>query len=161
MTDTVVSDIMRTRIPKLKRTDGVAAVAKALSQSGLPGLPVVDGDEIVGIVTESDMIERQADVEAPTALPFFDAIFMIDAGRKYENELRHVLARTAEDMMTHPVLSIRASATINQLATLMVTDHVNPVPVVDGENKLVGIVSRSDLVKILARLEAEVEGETE
>jgi CBS domain-containing protein len=158
--EALVSDIMRTEFPRLARTDGVAAVAKALSGSGLPGLPVIDGDKIVGIVTESDVIERQADVEAPTPLPFLDAIFMIDAGRKYEDELRRVLARTAEEMMTHPVLSIRASATINQLATLMVTDHVNPVPVVDADNKLVGIVSRSDLVKILARLENDGEGET-
>jgi CBS domain-containing protein len=159
--DTLVSDIMRTKIPRLARTDGVAAVAKKLSGSGLPGLPVLDGDKIVGIVTESDIIGRQADVEAPTPLPFLDAIFMIDAGRRYEDELRRVLARTAEEMMTHPVFSIRASATINQLATLMVTDHVNPVPVVDAENKLVGIVSRSDLVKIIARLEADGAGETE
>ncbi len=161
MPDTLVSDIMRTQVAKLNRTDSVAQVAKALSRSGLPGLPVVDGDTIIGIVTESDLIERQADIEAPTPLPFLDAIFMIDAGRKYEEELRHVLARTAEEMMTHPVFNIRASATIDQLATLMVTDHVNPVPVVDDQNKLVGIVSRSDLVKIIARLEADDEGQPE
>ena len=152
---------MRTTVTRLNRTDSVARVAKALSGSGLPGLPVVDGDEIVGMVTESDLIERQADIEAPTPLPILDAIFMVDAGRKYEDELRHVLARTAEEMMTHPVFNIRASATIEQLATLMVTDHVNPVPVVDDENRLVGIVSRSDLVKIIAALEAGDDGDRE
>ena len=160
MPDTLVSDIMRTDVAKLRRTDSVAQVARALSESGLPGLPVLDGDSIVGIVTESDLIERQADVEVPTPIPFLDAIFTIDSGRKFEEELRHVLARTAEEMMTHPVFNIRASATIDELATLMVTDHVNPVPVVDQVGKLVGIVSRSDLVKIIAKLEADDEGET-
>ncbi len=155
MADTLVSDIMRTQVPRLARTDGVAAVAKAIVQSGLPGLPVVDNGVVVGIVTESDLIERQADVEAPTSLPFLDAIFRIDAGRKYEDEVRHVLASTAGEIMTHPVFNIRASATIEQLATLMVTDHVNPVPVVDENDVLVGIVSRSDLVNFIAQLEAD------
>ena len=161
MADTFVSDIMRTQVPRLKRSDGVAAVARAIVQSGLPGLPVVDNEIVVGIVTESDLIERQADIEAPASLPFFDAIFRIDAGRKYADEVRHVLATTAEEIMTHPVFNIRASATIEQLATLMVNDHVNPVPVVDDANKLVGIVSRSDLVKFIAQLEADGDADAE
>jgi CBS domain-containing protein len=152
--DTLVSDIMRAEFPRLSRTDTIGEVARALSSSDLPGLPVVDNDHVVGIVTESDLIERQADVEAPTPLPFLDAIFLVDAGRKYRDEIRRVLAHTAEEVMTHPVLNIRASATMNQLATLMVTDHVNPVPVLDHDDRLVGIVSRSDLVRYIAGLES-------
>jgi CBS domain-containing protein len=159
--DNLVSDIMRTRVPKLNRSDGVAAVARAIVQSGLPGLPVVEDDIVVGLVTESDLIERQADVEPPFPLPFLGGVFRIDAGRKYDEEMRKVLATTAGEMMTHPVFNIRASATIEQLATLMVNDHVNPVPVLDDDNKLVGIVSRSDLVKFIAQLEADSEPETE
>lgn len=155
MAETLVSQIMRTEVPRLSREDSIGRVAKMLSSCDLPGLPVVDGDTVVGMVTESDLIERQADVEAPTPLPFLDAVFLVDAGRKYRDELRHVLARTAEEVMTHPVLNIRATATMNQLATLMVTDHVNPVPVLDDDNRLVGIVSRSDLVKIIASLESD------
>jgi CBS domain-containing protein len=154
LAETLVSDIMRAEFPRLSRGDSIGQVARALSSSDLPGLPVVDGDRVVGIVTEADLIERQADVEAPTPLPFLDAIFLVDAGRKYRDEIRRVLARTAEEVMTHPVLNIRASATMNQLATLMVTDHVNPVPVLDRDDRLVGIVSRSDLVRYIANLES-------
>lgn len=157
MSDTLVSEIMRTPVPRLQRTDSIGRAAKLLSTSGLPGLPVVDDGNVVGIVTESDLIERQADVEAPTPIPFLDAIFLLDAGRKYGDEIRRVLARTAEEVMTHPVYNIRASATMNQLATLMVTDHVNPVPVLDEDNQLVGIIARSDLVKYIAGLESDEE----
>ena len=154
MAETYVSDIMRTEFPRLSRADSIGQVARVLSSSDLPGLPVVDGEHVVGIVTEADLIERQADVEAPTPLPFLDAIFLVDAGRKYRDEIRRVLARTAEEVMTRPVLNIRASATMNQLATLMVTDHVNPVPVLGQDDRLVGIVSRSDLVRYIANLES-------
>lgn len=154
MAETLVSDVMRTDFPRLGRQDSIGQVARTLSSSDLPGLPVVDGDRVVGIVTESDLIERQADVEAPTPVPFLDAIFLVDAGRKYRDEIRRVLAHTADEVMTRPVFNIRASATMNQLATLMVTDHVNPVPVLDDDDRLVGIVSRADLVRHIANLES-------
>jgi CBS domain-containing protein len=55
--------------------------------------------------------------------------------------------------MSSPVVSIRDSATLEQIATLMIDDGVNPVPVLDDANTLVGIVSRADLVRVIARLE--------
>jgi CBS domain-containing protein len=125
-----------------------------MAESGLPGVPVVEEGEIVGIVGESDLVARQADVEVPTVVPFLDAIFVLDGGRDFDDELRRVMAVTAGDLMTSPVYNIRASASLGQLATLMLDHRVNPVPVVDDEYALVGIVTRADLVRVVARLEA-------
>jgi CBS domain-containing protein len=55
--------------------------------------------------------------------------------------------------MTSPVFSIRESATLAQVATLMLDQGVNPVPVVDDDLNITGIVSRGDLVRVIARLE--------
>jgi CBS domain-containing protein len=65
------------------------------------------------------------------------------------------LAVTARELMTHPVISILHSATLEQVATLMVDRRINPVPVVDDNHSLIGIVSRRDLVRVIARMEAE------
>ena len=148
-----VADLMRTDVPVVAPADSIATVARLMAEHGLPGVPVVDAGEIVGIVTEGDLVAREADVTVPTILPFLDAIFVADAGRDFDEELRRVLAVTAGELMSSPVYNIRASATLMQLASLMVEQRVNPVPVVDDELSLVGIVSRADLVRVIARLE--------
>ncbi len=156
MPEATVRDLMRTDVPIASPSDSIATVARLLADSGLPGVPVVDDDgEIAGIVTEKDLIARQADVDIPTPLPFFDAIFELDGGRDFDEELRHVLAVTAGDLMTHPVFNVLDTATLSQVATLMVEEGVNPIPVIDHQSRqLIGIVSRADLVRVIARMEA-------
>jgi len=148
-----VADIMRTDVPFVAPDDPIATVARLMAVSGLPGVPVVKDGAIIGIVTETDLIVREADVEVPTPVPFLDAIFMLDGGRDFDDDMRHVLAVTARDLMTSPVFNIKQSATIGQLATLIVDERVNPVPVVGDDLELVGIVSRADLVRVIAKLE--------
>jgi CBS domain-containing protein len=152
--DPTVSEIMRTDVPIVSPDDSIATIARLMSASGLPGVPVVQDGEIVGIVTESDIIAREADVEFPTPVPFLDTIFQIDSGRDFEEELRYVLAVTARDLMTTPVINIKQSATLQQLATVIIDEKVNPLPVLDDNLNLVGIVSRADLVRVIAKLEA-------
>ncbi len=153
MAEPNVGDVMRREVPVVTPAHSVAAVARIMAESGLPGVPVLDGEEIVGIVTESDIIAREANVDVPSVVPFLDAIFVADGGRDFDEDLRHVLATTAGDLMSSPVYNILASATLTQLATLMLDEKVNPVPVLNEERLLVGIVSRADLVKVIARLE--------
>jgi CBS domain-containing protein len=148
---------MRTEVPTAAPGDSIASVARLLAESGLPGVPVVENGEVVGLVTENDLISRQAEIDVPESAVFFDAIFSIDVGRQLDDELQKILATTAAEVMTHPVYNIKASATLDQLATLMVTEHVNPVPVLDDALALVGIVTRGDLVKVIARREAAAE----
>ena len=157
MPETTVRDLMRSEVPVAAQSDSIATVARLMAESGLPGVPILDdASEIVGIVTEKDLIARQADVEVPTPLPFLDAIFELDGGRDFEEDLRHVLAVTAGDLMTSPVYNVLDTATLSQVATLMVDENVNPIPVLDHQSRvLVGIVSRADLVRVIARLESE------
>lgn len=154
MAEPTVADIMRTDVPFVSPDDSIATVARLMAVSGLPGVPVVENGEIVGIIGETDLIAREADVEVPTPVPFLDAIFSIDAGRPFKEELRQVLAVTARDLMTRPVYNIKQNARLHQLATLIVDENVNPVPVLDDDLRLVGIVSRADLVKVIAKLES-------
>ena len=148
-----VADVMRRPVPTVSPSDSIATVARLIVEHNLPGVPVVDDNEIVGIVTESDLVAREADVSVPTVVPFLDALFVADAGRDFDEDMRRVLALTAGDLMSAPVYNIRSSATLEQIATLMVERRVNPVPVVGEGLNLVGIVSRADLVRVIARLE--------
>jgi CBS domain-containing protein len=155
---------MRTDFSTLSPEDSIATVARQIAGSGLPGLPVVENGEIIGIITEADIIMREAEVDVPAPSTFFDLIFSIDAGQDFGEELQKVVAITARELMTHPVFNVLESATLEQVATLMIDRRVNPIPVVDNNHALVGIVSRTDLVRVIARLEGEAgqsEAETE
>lgn len=156
-----VADLMRVDVPTLARADSVARVAKLIANAHVPGLAVVEDGEIIGIVTESDLVTRQSDFTPPGVISVLDAVFATDVGWDYDDEVRRALALTAGDLMTHPVYSIRERATLAEVATLMHQFRVNPVPVVDDAGRIVGLVSRADLVHVIARLEADLDENTE
>ena len=84
-----------------------------------------------------------------------DAVFFADAGTPFDDDVRHVLATTAGQLMSAPVISIRDIATLSELATLMLRRRINPVPVIDEERRIVGLATRTGLVEMIARLESE------
>ena len=86
----------------------------------------------------------------PSVLPFFGAWFRFGT-HEYEEEMRRVLATTAVDLMSTTVYSIRDDATVDEVAELMYEREVNPVPVLSQQGRLLGIVSRSDLIRLMVR----------
>lgn len=159
--DPTVREIMQTDVATVSPDDTIATIATLLADARINGVPVVENDRMIGIITDSDIIAREADVDAPTVVPFLDAMLVADAGRSYEEEIRRALAVNARQLMSSPVISIRQTATLEQIATLMIDEGVNPVPVLDDADNLVGIVSRGDLVRVIARLESEGGGDDE
>jgi CBS domain-containing protein len=152
-TEPRVANLMRTGLPTLAPDDSVGRVAQLLVDHGVPGLPVVEAGEIIGLVSEGDLVSQHADFTPPGVVSVLDAVFVTDAGWDYDDEIRRALAMTARDLMSHPVYSIRARASLADVATLIHQRRVNPVPVVDDDGNLVGLVSSADLVRVIARLE--------
>jgi CBS domain-containing protein len=149
-----VRDVMRRDVPVASPTMTVGELARLLVEHRLPGLPVVRDGELVGIVTEADLIQREAQVEIPWIATILDAVIVADAGTPYADEVRHVLATTVEDLMSSPVVSIKDFATVSELATLMLQRRINPVPVLDEHRQIVGLATRTGIVELIARLEA-------
>jgi CBS domain-containing protein len=158
MPELTVRDIMVPDVPVASPATRIAELARLLVEHDLPGVPIVDGGELVGIVTEADLIQREAEIDMPKLATFFDAVLVADAGTSFEEELRRVTATTAGELMTSPVISIRAEATPSQLATLILRDRVNPVPVVDAQRRIIGLATRRRLVEMIAELEQGLDG---
>lgn len=151
--DPIVTHIMRKETPFVTPDATIATVAKQLVDLRIAGLPVVEDGNIIGIITEADIIAREADVDVPTPVPFLDAIFLADGGPSYDEEMRKVLAVTARELMTTPVINIKDTATLTEVATLIIDQRVNPIPVLDVDLNYVGIVSRRELVEVISALE--------
>lgn len=157
-----VASIMRKKVPVVGPDDTVGVVASMLANSDVPGVLVVGDGELLGIITESDIVTRKAEVDMPETVSFFGGYFQAgkahlpwnretrDDASDFDHEMRRVLATTARDLMTSPVINIDQDATVLDLATIMIDQNVNPVPVVTHDNRIVGIVSRKDLVKLIA-----------
>jgi CBS domain-containing protein len=152
--ESTVRDVMRREFPLADRRTTIAELAKMMVEHRVPGVPVIDQGELVGIVTEADLIQREAAVDSPSVVSFLDAIIVADAGTPFGEELRRVAATAAGELMTSPVISIRDIATIRELATLILQERINPVPVVDERRQIVGLATRSGIVELIARLEA-------
>lgn len=145
-----VRDIMTTEIIVVYRDTPVSEIARLMSQHKISGLPVLDADDqVVGIVTELDMMVRNTHFKLPQFIFIFDAMIPLETSHHYRERLEHVLGTTAQEIMSEPAVTIAPDATIEALADLMVDRHMNPIPVVEA-GRLLGIVSRSDIIRLMA-----------
>lgn len=154
--DQPVTQIMSANVQVTTVGASIPDVARLMHRHGVSGLPVLDDEgQLAGIITETDIISHEIQVDTPTYVPFLDAIIRMPWDTS-EDDLRRVLATTAGELMTHPVFSVTVDATVRDVATLMFERKVNPVPVLDRENRVVGIVSRSDIVQLIAEAESSI-----
>ncbi|MCS7255304.1 MAG: CBS domain-containing protein [Thermomicrobium sp.] len=144
-----VRALMTRDVVAISPTTSVGEIARLLWEHAISGVPVIDAERrVLGIVTEFDLIAREASFNAPLYVPFLDAFFKLP-GTGDETQLRKILATTAAEIMSSPAITIGPDETIEALATLMYRRRVNPVPVVDEDGRLIGIVSRSDLIWLM------------
>jgi CBS domain-containing protein len=146
-----VADIMTTTVIKVQPETRVSEVARLMSQHHLSGLPVVnEADEVIGVVTELDMMLRNTHFKLPDFIFIFDMMFPLELPGHYRERLEKALGTTAHELMSEPAVTVTPDATIDELVELLVKRRINPVPVVEDE-RLVGIVSRSDIIRLMAQ----------
>jgi CBS domain-containing protein len=148
-----VRDIMTQDVIFVTAETQVPDIARLLYKFNISGVPVMDNNRIVGIVTEEDLIIRTAIIETPHVFSLFDSVFYFGNKKEFERELSRTLATKASELMTDHVMTINQDAPVEELATLMMKKDINPVPVVNDAGELCGIVSRSDIVRLLALAE--------
>lgn len=145
-----VRDIMTREVVVAHPDTSVNLVAKLMDGKGVSGIPVVESERLVGIVTEVDLIVRNTRFEPPAFFQILDGRIPLETPSHYRKRIQHMLGALARDVMTDEVVTIGPDEELEVLAELMVKRRVNPVPVVD-QGRLVGIVSRADIIRMMAR----------
>lgn len=129
----------------------VRAAAQLMSENNVGSLPVVDGDRVVGIVTEGDLIMQDVKLEYPTYIHLLDGFIMYPPSTaRFESQLKKAVAAKVEDVMTKNPVTVQVDAPIEDVASLLADREVSRLPVLEGE-RLVGIVSKHDIVRAIAR----------
>ncbi|MDD4028798.1 MAG: CBS domain-containing protein [Caldisericia bacterium] len=144
--DEIVSDIMTKNLEKVYDDQCIDAVADILTKKGLNALPVVSHTEkLVGIITLGDLLLKA------TRTPLFDmwTTGIYDNTEDLLKEYKKIVGTDVKDVMsTHP-FTIKSTELVSRAATIMYRRKVKQLPVLDDEGKLVGIITATDVVKLL------------
>ncbi len=140
--------IMTKDVITVRPEDDVEKVARLLVEHQVSGVPVVDGEgKVVGIITEGDLVVQEKKVKAPAYSIILGGVIYLESLNKFFEQLKRTIAEQVEGLMTRKVYTVSPDEPVQDIATLMTEKNVNRLPVVDKEGKLLGIVTRQDVIK--------------
>jgi CBS domain-containing protein len=154
MAELTVGDVMQRDPVTISPDADLESLLRTLREHELPGLPAVDGDRLVGIVTENDLVLRSDDssVHLPHYFELFGGVVFLEPLQHLEDRLHKAFGNRVSDMMTADVETIAPDATVHEAARKISRSGHNRLPVVEGD-RLVGIVTRVDALEALTREE--------
>jgi CBS domain-containing protein len=148
----VVKDVMTPKVITVQKGTPFEVIAAALRQYRVSAFPVLDGaSQVIGVVSESDLLAKLAlGIEDDAVVPG-----MI-TGILRRQQLQKAHAVTAAELMTSPAFTVLPEDTVEQAARIMYLRNVKRLPVVDSGGRLAGIVSRSDVLAVYSRTDADI-----
>lgn len=148
---TTVADVM-THDPIVVRPETPLNEAiQILAERRISGLPVVnEAGELVGIVSETDLMWQETGVTPPAYIMFLDSVIYLKNPAAYERDLHKALGQTVGEVMSSDSISISPDKSLKDAAQLMHSREVRRLPVVDAQNHIVGILTRGDIVRAMA-----------
>ena len=148
---TLVRQVMTTDVLSFRPGDTVEAAARALSERRLGGAPVVDdAGVVVGLLEDDDLIVQDTRLHFPTVISVFGAYLELPSSlRHFESDLRKAVGATVADVMDADAPTCRPDDTLETVATTLHDRNASRMAVVDDDGRLVGVVSRGDLVRAI------------
>ncbi|MBE3036738.1 MAG: CBS domain-containing protein [Candidatus Atribacteria bacterium] len=153
MADLTAREIMNKKVITIKKDASINELSELLVNNKISGVPVLDENgNLAGIVSEGDIIVQNSDLHFPRYFKLLDAIIYLESLNKFKRSLQKHLATKVEDIMTVKVKTAGEDTPINEIADIMLDSRVNRLPVMDKNNKLVGIITRADILKSIVSM---------
>ena len=142
----LASEIMNKDVVSVSPNTPVLEAAKIISERNLDGIPVVDeSDHLVGIITEYDLITKTS----PINIGFIQQV-LSDIKSKNNGQSEDVTELTVKEVMNPEPLTLREDTTYEEVIQTFKDHHrVNPIPIIDDQNKVIGVISRYDVLRPL------------
>jgi len=148
----IVADVMTERVVAVNAFAPFKEIVRTMQEHRVSAVPVVDEDDrVMGVVSEGDLILKE-DPELEGSAHLFE-------GMQRRQDRSKAAGLVASQLMTAPAITVRPEATLGEAARLMHRKAIKRLPVVDAEGRIVGIVSRADLLKVFLRDDAEIASE--
>jgi CBS-domain-containing membrane protein len=135
-------DIMTREVVTVGRKTPLQEVAEKMTEKGISGVPVIEeGGKVAGVISEKDFLTRMGAKDTKT---FMGVVAECLKGKGCV--ALSVRAKQAEDIMSIPPITVDEDTTLMDITSIFSERKINRVPVIDNKNKLIGIVSREDVV---------------
>lgn len=139
-------DIMTPDVITVRPDTPLSELVQIMLRDGISAVPVVDGDSVVGIVSEGDLL-RRPELGTIPARPRW--LLMLGFPDRAAKSYTRTHGRTAGEVMSAPVVTVAEDAAVEDVAALMERHRVKRLPVLH-DGRMVGIVARADLMRALA-----------
>ncbi len=145
--DLKASDIMQAEWPVLGPDDTVEAVIRLFAESGISGAPVVEDGRLVGVLTEGDLIFRDAEIRSPGFLDILGGIVPLGDWDQYREETLKSAGVTVREVMTADPETITPETSLSEAATIMAERRRKLLPVAT-DDQLHGVLTRMDILTL-------------
>ncbi|NEP77538.1 MAG: CBS domain-containing protein [Okeania sp. SIO3B3] len=150
MTKTV-ADVMSNNPISVKPEMPLKEAIKILAEQRISGLPVVNEQEkLVGIVSETDLMWQESGVTPPPYIMLLDSVIFLDNPARYEKQIHKALGETVGEVMTKDPLTTTPEKSLSAAAKLMHDRDIHRLPVLDENEKVIGIITRGDIIRAMA-----------
>ncbi|MGA2152309.1 MAG: CBS domain-containing protein, partial [Geobacteraceae bacterium] len=134
-----------------KKKTTIRELAELFNRHRISSAPVVDDNgEMIGIVTETDLIEQDKNLHIPTVISLFDWVIYLESDKKFEKELKKMTGQSVGEIYSEDFVKVTPATPVSDVADILSSRKMNAIPVLDG-NKIVGIVARIDLIRTMIK----------
>ena len=148
MAELLAKDIMTKKVITVSKDTTLAELAKLLVKNKISGVPVVDGEKrLAGIVSEADIIVKKSSLPFPLSFSFA----FLDKYESYTKSTKDFLDIRVEEIMSADVKTAREDMTVSKVVNIMINNNINRLPVLNSDSRLVGIITRADIMKSMIR----------
>jgi CBS domain-containing protein len=148
MAELLAKDIMTKKVITISKDATLAELAKLLIKNKISGVPIVDKrEELVGIVTEADLIIKESNLPFPLSFSFA----FLESYESYTKSTKEYLETRVEEVMSINVKTAREDMPISKVVNIMINNNINRLPVLNNDGKLTGIITRADIIKSIIK----------
>ncbi|MBA7509908.1 A-adding tRNA nucleotidyltransferase [subsurface metagenome] len=148
MAELLAKDIMTRKVITISKDATLAELAKLLIKNKISGVPIVDKrEELVGIVTEADLIIKESNLSFPLSFSFA----FLESYESYTKSTKEYLETRVEEVMSINVKTAREDMPISKVVNIMINNNINRLPVLNNDGKLTGIITRADIIKSIIK----------
>ena len=150
----LVKDVMSKNVITISPEDSISDAIEKMAKNNISGLIVVEEEKVVGVISESDVLRvfKSEIPEISTSTNATLSIFLIlEKGIKAINEMKKIGKLKVKNLMSKKVFYVKPEDTILEAARIMSKKDVRRLPVIDENGKLVGVISRTDILRALVK----------
>ncbi|TAE55903.1 MAG: CBS domain-containing protein [Nostocales cyanobacterium] len=146
-----VADVMSSDPIVVSPETPLKEAIQILAEKRISGLPVInDAGKLVGIISETDLMWQETGVTPPAYIMFLDSVIYLQNPATYDRDLHKALGQTVGEVMSKNPLTITPEKYVKEAAKMIQDHKVHRLPVLDSAGKVIGILTRGDIIRAMA-----------